>query len=86
MLLSRDDGLINKFITIEDFEQPAIAYTYITYQALYYSESDPDGLPYIYAAYLMESDIHFIRFENKEELEMGYVYFFGDGGATAYLP
>ena len=86
MLLSRDDGLINKFITIEPFEEFPVAPTYVTYQALFSSERDPDGKPFIYAAYLMGQDMHFIRFEDKDELALDYTYKYTDGTGKIFLP
>lgn len=56
MLLNKNDGSINKFITIEDIASSATAPTFTTYAGVYFEEqeSSTDGKPYLYASFLRD--------------------------------
>jgi hypothetical protein len=54
MLLNKDDGSINTFLTIATVQTYTTTPSFVTSSAFYYEESDPmDGKAYFYLAFTM---------------------------------
>lgn len=67
MTLNREDGQINKFLSLDLVDKSGNAPTYYVYQGVYLDEKDDnDGDPYIYLSFTMTSsyDIHIMRIYN----------------------
>ena len=74
------DGNVNKFISLEYIETSADVMPYYkTYGAVYNDKEDFfDGKNYIYAAFLMDGKLEFMRIHNTDEPVVDWVYEFTD--------
>lgn len=77
MLLNKNDGSINKFWTIEHIAVAAVAPTYTTLAGVLYEESESgvDNLPYLYAAFNKDNDMHIVKIKNTSPPEVNWHYY-----------
>ena len=76
MFLNKNDGSINKFITIEHIAAAVTAPTYTTYAGVLFEESESlDGQPYIYVAFNKDFDMHIVKIANTNPLEIKWHYY-----------
>jgi hypothetical protein len=63
MLLNKDDGSINTFLTIATVQTYTTTPSFVTSSAFYYEESDPmDGKAYFYLAFTMNKVLQILKF------------------------
>ena len=75
MFLNKNDGSINKFITIEHIAVPATAPTYTTYGGVLFEEAEFDGQSYVYVAFNKDFDMHIVKIANTNPLEIKWHYY-----------
>ena len=80
MDINTSDGFINKFISLEYIETSSdVVPFYKTYGAIYNDKSDFfDAKNYIYAAFLMDGKLEFLRIHNTDEPVVDWSYEFTD--------
>ena len=80
MDMNTADGIINKYISLEYIETSAdVVPVYKMYGAIYNDKVDYfDGKDYIYAAFLMDSKLEFLRLTNTNEPVVDWSYEFTD--------
>jgi hypothetical protein len=84
MDMNTADGIINKYISLEYIETSSdVVPVYKMYGAVYNDKVDYfDGKDYIYAAFLMDSKLEFLRLTNTNEPVVDWSYEFTDDTTT----
>ena len=82
MYLNKNDGSINKFITIEPIAVATVAPVYTTHAGLLYEEAEEgtDGKSYLYVSFTKDSDLHMLKIENSNPLAVTWHYMQAAGG------
>jgi hypothetical protein len=91
MFLNKNDGSINKFITIEPVATTTTAPTYATGQAIYMNEGEVfDGKSYIYVSFTRtlsgNSEMHIVRILNDNPISISWHYTSSYVAATPHFP
>jgi hypothetical protein len=88
MLLNNEDGLIEKFMTIEYTETVDTAPTYLTYMAFEYSESDPGDTKngYFYAAYTKDDVFQIIKISDEDPYPIVQNFYQPIASTETYAP
>jgi hypothetical protein len=80
MDMNTADGIINKYISLEYIETSSdVVPVYKMYGAIYNDKIDYfDGKDYLYAAFLMDNKLEFLRLTNTNEPVVDWSYEFTD--------
>lgn len=77
MLLNKNDGSINKFVTIEHIAVATTAPTYTTHAGVHFEEQESgvDGQSYIYVSFKKDFDMHIVKILNSSPLSIKWHYY-----------
>ena len=77
MNLNKEDGSIQKFITIEPVATSTTTPTYTAYQGVYHEEKEAaDNIGYYYVSFVKDSYMHFLKFTVSDlKIQWHYSYY-----------